>query len=192
MKPNLNKNTSPDDFLNYYWLKKELVDFCKKHELPNTGGKKEIIDRVHHYLKTGQVLNIQKKNRPKTVYENLTLSLDSRISENYRNDEVHRAFFQSVIGDYFKFNVPFMNWMKKNTGKTYQDAVNKWKEIYKEKKTGKKYEISSQFQFNQYIRDFFRANPGLSRNDAIECWKYKKAQPGKNQYENSDLHVLNL
>lgn len=85
-----------------------------------------------------------------------------------------------------------MNWMKKNAGKTYQDAVNKWKEIYKEKKTGKKYEISSQFQFNQYIRDFFQANPGLSRNDAIECWKYKKAQPGKNQYENSDLHVLNL
>lgn len=30
MRPKLESNTKPEIFLAYYWLKQELVDFCKK------------------------------------------------------------------------------------------------------------------------------------------------------------------
>lgn len=116
--------------------------------------------------------------------------MDSKIPEGYKNDERHRAFFKSEIGEHFKFNVPFMNWMKVNSGKTYKEAISEWNRIISEKKDGKKTEISSQFQYNQYTRDFFNANPDAKRNDAIKCWKYKKSLPGHNKYEEEDLVTL--
>ena len=32
-------------------------------------------------------------------------------------------FFKKEIGEHFKFNVAFMNWMKGNSGKTYREAI---------------------------------------------------------------------
>jgi hypothetical protein len=83
-----------------------------------------------------------------------------------------------------------MEWVKQNSKKTYQEAVNEWLRIEKDKKSGKKQKISTQFEYNQYTRDFFNANPNRSRIDAINCWKYKKGLPGSNKYENSDLNTL--
>ncbi len=34
MRPELTRITNADDFLNYYWLKEELVQFCRENELP--------------------------------------------------------------------------------------------------------------------------------------------------------------
>ncbi len=50
--------------------------------------------------------------------------------------------------------------------------------------------IDKQFEYNSYIRSFFEDNKGKSLKDAIKCWKYKKALPGDNRYEQSDLDVL--
>ena len=48
------------------------------------------------------------------------------IDENYKSTQMVRRFFKEQIGDHFKFNRPFMAWMKESTGKTMQDAVNEW------------------------------------------------------------------
>lgn len=149
-------------------------------------------ERIEHYLKTGEILGIAVKKGHKKESGTEILSLESTISKEYRNDEKHREFFISVIGEHFKFNVPFMDWMKENHGKTYSEAVCEWKRIYEDKKSGKKYEISPQFEYNQYIRDFFKYNPGLSKKDAVKCWKHKKSIPGGNKYEEKDLKVLYL
>ena len=60
-----------------------------------------------------------------------------------------------------------------------------YKEIKKDK--GGRKNIDSQFEYNTYIRDFFEHNPGHTLDEAIRCWKYKKSQPGPNEYEDSDL-----
>ncbi len=80
--------------------------------------------------------------------------------------------------------------MKANFGKTYKEAVKEWNRIFEEKKAGKKYTISSQFEYNQYTRDFFKDNPDMKRSDAITCWKYKKSLSGSNKYEKKDLSIL--
>lgn len=190
MRPKLDKNTDADDFINFYWLKEELYSFCKSFGLPRSGRKDDITHRIYEYLKTGKVITPTKKNGTKKDPLNTPLSLDSKIPEGYKNDEKHRAFFKSEIGGHFKFNVPFMNWMKANSGKTYKEAISEWNRIISEKKNGKKSEISSQFQYNQYTRDFFNANPYANRDDAIICWKYKKSLPGHNKYEEEDLVAL--
>ncbi|HRX16065.1 MAG TPA: DUF6434 domain-containing protein [Spirochaetota bacterium] len=190
MRPELNKNSNADEFLDFYWLKEELVIFCKNQDLPSCGSKDELTARIHEYLRTGKVI-IPVKNKSEAEQKTgAPPALGSKIPAGYKNDEMHREFFKSVIGNHFKFNVAFMNWMKGNHGKTYQDAVLEWNRIIDEKKQGKKTEISSQFQYNQYTRDFFNANPKAKRDEAVKCWKYKKSLPGHNKYEESDLVAL--
>lgn len=192
MRPALTKDISLESFRDYYWLKAELSAFCRDNTISPSGSKKDLQERIEYYLKTGIKIDKKKRNN---AFKNRNksydpISLEKKIPENYKNDKIHREFFKSVIGERFKFNVPFMAWMKASPGKTYQEAVNEWLRIESEKKSGKKYKIASQFEYNQYTRDFFRDNPSKSRKDAITCWKYKKCLPGSNKYEFSDLSAL--
>ncbi|MEH6646819.1 DUF6434 domain-containing protein [Sulfitobacter sp.] len=45
------------------------------------------------------------------------------ITDSYRNTQNVRRFFKIQIGPEFKFNRPFMAWLKKNSGLTFGDAV---------------------------------------------------------------------
>jgi len=190
VKPELTKDIPLESFQNYYWLKAELVSFCRDNGLYLSGKKKELQEQIAHYLDTGEKLASKVKHSANHSGEIHPIMLDAQIPANYKNDQRHRAFFKSAIGERFKFNVIFMNWMKANVGKTYQEAVDKWLRIEAEKKSGKKYKIGSQFEYNQYTRDFFKANPNQSRDNAIKCWKHKKSLPGTNKYENFDLDAL--
>lgn len=188
-RPTLNSSISVQNFKQFYWLKTELHSFCKKNNLPTSGSKEELTKRIYLFLSTGQILKPSTKNSNRTSSDQ-TLTLNSTIKLGYKNDERHRASFKTVIGDRFRFNVPFMNWMKQNSGKSYKEAVDVWLQIEKEKKAGKKTAIAPQFEYNQYTRDFFKANPNLSKEDAIMCWNYKKSISGHNRYEESDLAIL--
>lgn len=189
MRPLLNKEMNSREFLQYYWLKEELIDFCRSHGIPGGGSKAEVSQRIANFLQTGQVPKGRKKGRASS-YKAEPLHLDARIPEGYRNDQRHRSFFLEVIGPRFKFNGPFMQWMKENPGKTYREAVAQWRSIQLQMKRGDKRDILPQFEYNQYTRDFFKENPRRSRQEAIQCWKYKKSLPGHNRYETGDLEVL--
>ena len=118
-------------------------------------------------------------------------NLTDTIPHNYTNNQINRAFFKSIIGNNFKFNTPFMQWMNANKGiKTYQDAIDTYNKIKLKKKDGKKYTIGKQFKYNQYTRDFFENNSTLSRPDCIKCWHYKKSLGGEAIYDKDDLVVL--
>lgn len=192
MRPALTKDITLESFQDFYWLKTELTAFCRDNTISPAGSKKNIQERIEYYLKTGKKLGKKKRNNAiKNHSKSYDLvSLEKQISKNYKNNKKHREFFKSIIGERFKFNVPFMAWMKSNPEKTYQEAVNEWLRIESEKKPGKKYKIASQFEYNQYTRDFFRSNPTKKRNDAIKCWTYKKSLPGSNKYDFSDLEAL--
>lgn len=190
-RPKLEKGLDSEIFREYYYLKDELVEFCRKEGLQTTGGKIEITDRIAHYLKTGERLVSKKNHSQSTSYTGNIgiITLDSKIEPNFKCTEKHRAFFKQEIGEGFKFNVVFQKWLKENTGKTYQDAVCAYYEIQKLKQT-KKTTIDRQFEYNTYIRDFFDDNKGKSLSEAITCWKYKKSLPGHNKYEKEDLKIL--
>jgi len=49
------------------------------------------------------------------------------IDANYRNTQNVRRFFKSAIGDHFKFDRPFMAWMKAHAGSTMTEAVAEWR-----------------------------------------------------------------
>ena len=183
----LNKELDSATFRSFYYLKQELIDFCRENRLPTSGSKTELVDRIAHFLDTGNVLKSSANRKAAVPVDALTE--DTVIEPNIVCSEKHRAFFRKKIGKGFSFNVPFQKWLKANAGKTYGDAIRAYDRISEEKKKGKA-EIGRQFEYNTYIRDFFADNHGKSLNDAIVCWNYKKSLPGCHRYEKSDLTAL--
>lgn len=186
-RPSLSKTMSSDVFKNYYYLKEELVDFCRNNDLQTSGGKIELTKRIAHFLDTGEKLVSKKETKQKNCPDSITC--ETIIEDHFVCSEKHRAFFKQAIGKNFSFNVQFQNWLKNNSGKTYQDAIDAYTQILEDKKK-KPTSIDRQFEYNTYIRAFFADNKGLKLEDAIRCWKYKKGLPGHNAYEKSDLEIL--
>lgn len=188
-RPNLDNNLDSKTFKEYYYLKEELIDFCRKNNLQTTGGKIELTERIANFLETGKRTYKSHTTRRSLIVDEITLN--TIIEENFVCSEKHRAFYKEQIGNNFSFNVAFQKWLKSNSGKTYQDSINAYYQILEDKKKNKT-TIDKQFEYNTYIRDFFDDNKDKSLEQAIKCWKYKKSLKGHNKYEREDLKILNI
>jgi len=186
-RPELDRRLDEKTFQNYYYLKEELVRFCRREGLQTTGGKDVLTERISNYLETGERLT--SKTRPGMSADAGEITEHSLIENGFVCSEKRRAFFEEKIGKGFSFNVVFLKWLRSNAGKSYGDAILEYHLIIEEKKKGKTV-IDKRFRYNRYIRDFFADNKGRSLADAIECWKYKKGLPGRNEYERGDLAAL--
>ena len=189
-RPELNNQLDSKTFREYYYLKEELIDFCRfcrRNNLQTTGGKIELTDRIAMYLDTGERISKTHDSRRTKIIDEITL--DSIIEDNFVCSEKHRAFYKKEIGKSFSFNVLFQKWLKSNAGKTYKDSIDAYYKILEDKKNNKT-TIDKQFEYNTYIRDFFNDNKDKTLDDAIKCWKYKKSLKGHNKYEKEDLKIL--
>jgi len=186
-RPVLNRELDSKTFRDFYYLKEELTDFCRKNNLPVSGGKIEITERIANFLDTGEVQAVSAVKKKAGPLSNITE--ETRIEADFVCSEKHRAFFKEHIGNGFSFPVAFQKWLKSNAGKTYKEAIEAYYKILEDRKKGKT-KIDKQFEYNAYIRDFFADNQGKSLEEAITCWKYKKSLQGHNCYEKSDMVVL--
>lgn len=203
-RPSLAEGMSVEEFRNYYFLKEELVQFCRERGLATGDSKAELTERVARFLGGSAVVEGDddsadslvslggEKVRRRTVNSGGVLSEESIIEEGFVCSERHRAFFREKIGAGFRFVVPFQRWLKENAGRTYGEAIEAYKEIMRRKsQDGATEEIGVQFEYNRYVRDFFADNRGrYGLQEAIICWKYKRDLPGHNRYERADLRAL--
>ena len=187
VRPVLDKKMDSETFRDFYYLKEELIEFCRNNNLPTSGGKLEVTERIACFLDTGEVLPVSKPMRKKAFVSEIRE--DMEIETGFVCTERHRAFFKEYIGTGFSFNTEFQRWLKNNAGKTYAEAITAYDQICKDRKNKKK-TIGKQFEYNTYIRDFFSDNQGKPMESAIICWKYKKQLQGHNRYERSDLVAL--
>lgn len=172
----LDKSLSAKDFVAFYWLKKELITFCKAQGIDYSGGKIEITARIFTYLETGVVENTNSLHRKKSIskfnWNTEILSPETVLTDNYKNTENVRLFFITNIGSSFHFTTTFMKWLKQNEGKTLKDAIAEWIRLNTlSKNKGLKTDIAPQFEYNRFVRDFLSANPGKSLKHAIIHWK---------------------
>lgn len=188
-RPVLEKGLDSKTFREFYYLKEELVAFCRKNGLPTAGGKIEITDRIAYFLDTGKAPPFSTARKKTAVIHDIRI--DAKIESDFVCSEKHRAFFKEQLGSRFSFHVDFQKWLKRNAGKTYREAIAAYDQILADQNKGNT-KIEKQFQYNAYIRDFFGDNPGRSLSDAIACWNYKKRLQGHNRYESSDLAALGL
>ncbi|MES2614190.1 MAG: DUF6434 domain-containing protein [Bdellovibrionota bacterium] len=187
MRPCLTNLTQLDEFLSFYWLKKELSDFCSANALPTHGSKEELTKRIKRFLTTG-------KKQEEKVRQNISLrdsdkpiNLKTKVV-NYKNDTNTRKFFIEQIGSHFHFNSYLRQFKSESFLKdkelTYGDLVEGWIQSESVKKDpNHKTTINSQFEYNQFIRDFFMNEKSKTRKDAIEAWEFIKQHAGKTNYE---------
>lgn len=192
-RPELNSAISIYDFQSFYWLKAELVSYCKTNGISAAGGKIEITGRIEHFLATGEVVGAVGKPIPTSKFDwnNSELYLNTKLTDNYKNSENVRTFMTLQIGSHFRFNTEFMNWAKSNTGKSLREAIEEWNAIYSRRKSKEyKTEIAPQFEYNRYVRDFLADNPGMTNKEAIKYWNIKRAKRGNNTYSKQDLNFI--
>ncbi len=179
----LNHEMSPYDFRSYYWLKDELVLFCRKHGISSTGSKPEITARIEAYLACGcisgpeQVKASGHRTRKAGRSKNMAApDLTTAIGSDYTNSQANRAFFLSVIGPGFHFTTRFMRFCKEHPEKTYGDAVNEWLAEQAEKRSGLSPKpIAPQFEYNRFVRAYVVAHKGATLKDAVKSWnEYKQ------------------
>ena len=114
-RPALNRSLDAATFRNHYYLKEELVRFCRASGLPATGGKAELTERIACFLE-GKPVERVKVTKVRTKLAG-TLSEETLIESPCVCSEIHRAFFKAKIGSSFSFNVAFQKWLKSNAGK---------------------------------------------------------------------------
>ncbi len=199
LKPNILTVKTNADFKKWYWLKEELVVYCKHLGISYTGGKFELQERISFVLENpGKPLPKSKPKKPSSKFNwaKEKLSLNTLITDTVSFGPNFRNFMKSQVGDHFYCHSDFMDWVNLNAGKTLADAVVAWNRFEKRKEDpGFKRVIRPHNMFNQYLRDFFEDNKGLTLKDAKKCWSGKKSEQnldGKVIYETKDLSYLEI
>lgn len=67
-RPDLTKQLDNKTFSQFYYLKEELVDFCRQNGLPTSGSKLEIANRIVCFLDTGKILPATQGGSLRLIY----------------------------------------------------------------------------------------------------------------------------
>ncbi len=114
----------------WHWLRPELQAQARTCGLRHTGGKFTILDRLAHYLDTGETTwpgDQSEATGTKTDWHSADLTAETVITDSYKNTQNVRRFFRAHAGSDFRFDISFMNWMRTNKGSTLGDAVAEYK-----------------------------------------------------------------
>nr|WP_299000095.1 DUF6434 domain-containing protein [uncultured Allomuricauda sp.] len=193
-KPNFEDIKTGEEFNQWYWLKEELVEICKRSGLPIHGRKFDLRDRIMFALDNdGKIKPEPKKRKVKSKFNwsKSKLTKDTRITDNVSFGPNFRNFMANHIGGKFRCHGDFMDWVKSNEGKTLKDAIQQWNILEMRKDNPDfKLDIAENNMYSQYIRDFLDDNPNYAFKDVKKYWLLKKELPMKNgfvKYEKSDI-----
>jgi hypothetical protein len=172
-RPFLSASLTPQDFASWYWLKEELVVFCREHQISPSGSKLQLQSRITDYLSRKNPVKRPTPQRSKTQMPT-TFTMDTIIGEGWRCNPSLGAFFKQNLGLGFHFNAATRDFIHHQPGKTLADAAICYQTSVRPVK--KKPPIPQQLEYNQHFRDFFRDNPGSSRQQAIDAWWIKRGK----------------
>jgi len=195
-RPDIAGIRSGAELRRWYWLKDELLAEARRVGVKATGGKFLLLERICHHRDTGETVfpgDVRKKPESKFDWHSAPLAGDTVITDSYRNTQNVRRWFKSNVDTAFKFNIAFMEWMKRNAGKTLNEAADAWQHQKAEAlRPDYKTEIKAHNQFNQYTRDFLADNPDKGMKEVRKYWALKRQLPsenGRHVYERSDLEL---
>ncbi|MEO1445737.1 MAG: DUF6434 domain-containing protein [Cyanobacteria bacterium J06635_11] len=187
-RPAIESIESGEEFKRWYWLKEELVSYCRTLGLGTAGQKQVLTARIVTFLDTGKIVRpVSKKVTSTFDWSKETLTLGTRTTDSYRNSQNVRKFMKQQVGDRFAFSNEFMEWMRDNMGKTLADAVEFWIDLDSRKRlSGYREKPLPQNQYNQFVRALSQAKPGISNKEIRRLWAVKRAKPGPHIYQPGD------
>lgn len=173
-RPELTTVTTAADFRSFYWLKEELVAFCRANGLSTAGAKQEISARIEYFLATGEIKAPTSPPRRPIGRMPAQLSRGTVITPTFRCSQQLRAFFVKEIGPHFHFDRTMREFIKNGAGKTLGQAIEVWQRATAQPVSEGK--IEAQFEYNRHMREFFKANQGATLSQAVSAWHEQRAQ----------------
>ena len=171
-RPELSEELSAAEFSRWYWLKAELVGFCRHHRLSPSGAKVELSDRIASYL-VGDPVPTATPPKSRRTEMPQRIDLSSVIGPGWRLTRELRHFFEAHLGKGFHFNDALRRFIFDRAGSTFKDAL----EHYRRSLDAPVRPIAAQFEYNRHMRDFREANPKATRTEMIAAWWVKRALP---------------
>jgi hypothetical protein len=175
-RPLLTTHLRAEDFRDFYWLKKELMSFCRKNGLSAAGSKEELQVRVEIFLARGVVPDgaSGSETRRRRVKMPQEFYPETVIAPGWCCNQRLRAFFEREIGPQFHFDRTMRDFVAHGAGRTLRDALDAWERNRKSPKEPK--HIGRQFEYNKHIRLYFQEHPHAALSDAIQAWREMRAK----------------
>jgi SAP domain-containing new25/Domain of unknown function (DUF6434) len=178
-RPPLTTKLASAEFLAWYWLKDELLEFCKANQLRAAGSKPEIAERIVLLLsgsKQAEVANRSQSKKPQGLNSKPAMpavfELSTIVGTGWRCNPNLGKFFKVHCGPSFRFNAAMRNFIHNQSGKTLAEAVQCFKQSVAP--GAPKQPIITQNEYNRHTREFFAANPNATREAAIDAWWAKR------------------
>jgi hypothetical protein len=161
------------EFCAWYWLKEELIAFCRDAKLPSAGNKADIEAVIIAHLERRNSLP-KRAPRRATVKMPTTFALDDVIGAGWTCNPALGAFFRAQMANRFHFNKAMRDFIHSGEGRTLAEAMECF--CASIRKDYPKREIAPSLEYNQHTRVFFAANPGASRDEVIAAWWEKRGK----------------
>lgn len=171
-RPDLLSVKSAAEFRNWYWLKEELLMFCRARGLPSSGMKPQVADRIAAFLDGKPFEVTPQAVRGAQMPSEFTL--ETVIAKGWRCSPALGAFLRGVCGKTFHFNKPMRDFIHQGAGHTLLEAA----EVYRasQGKDAPKREIPPQLEYNRHTREFYEAHPGATREQVLAAWWAKRGK----------------
>jgi len=183
----------------HYLHVSELRAYCESLNLSIKGKKIDLINRIIHFVKTDEKINLAKypaisvsKNRTNPVLAPGALMLKGV----YKNDLKTRLFFKEIIGQHFHFTAFGVDWLEnrwmEGNPPTYQEFADMWGKEYEFRKTYGS-TPKEEWAYINFVKRYFNENPHTARNEILARWEIEhtrhKTLVGKFLKEYLDHHV---
>jgi SAP domain-containing new25/Domain of unknown function (DUF6434) len=165
-RPKLSKKLAATEFLAWYWLKKELIDFCRSQGLPCSGSKPALTAIIAAFLQ-GEPWKVSGVRRPRGVMPN-QFTVEMTIGEGWRCNPDLGRFMRSQCGPNFRFNAATRNFIHSGAGHQLSDAINCY--LASVAPDAPRQEIIAQNEYNRHTREFTQSYPGAGREDILRAW----------------------
>jgi hypothetical protein len=168
-RPQLTVSLPPSKFRAWYWLKAELIAFCRSQRLRTSGSKQEIAARIEAHL-GGKPAPAPGRKRSANAAMPTHFELRTVVGEGWRCSQELRRFFEHHCGAGFLFNGGLRDFIRTGAGRTLAEAIAHYERSVAAGST----EIGEQFEYNRHTREFFAKNPAATREQAIAAWWAKR------------------
>lgn len=182
---NLDKNLDEGTFRNCYYLKEELVKFCRENNLSTSGSKAELTERIAVFLKSGKTCEGKTSN--KREIGNVCMS------QALNNEDKNDICAVQTLKDSAKNEICATQTAGKS--KTCIESIDEDTLIEDNFVCSQKHRaffesrIGKGFSFNVRFQKWLKANAGKTYKDAIEAYgqivedNKKNKQPIDSQFE---------
>jgi hypothetical protein len=124
-RPFLFASLTAQDFASWYWLKEELVAFCREHQISPSGSKLQLQSRITDDLSGKNPVRPPSPQHTSTKMPT-HFTMDTVIGEGWRCNPSLGAFFKQTLGPGFHFNAPTRDFIHTKPGSSRQQAIDAW------------------------------------------------------------------